>query len=406
MPANNINDIIPPSRRKKVASESVPVTDTYSSKKQKRRGGNPFLAIFGLIIVAGIAAIGIAFVFAGAKLIVHPNSQEVIVTTTITATPTPVAGAVPFEVVTLEKVASSEVPADGTETVSEKARGTLTVTNETSNPQNWVAQTRFESPGGLIYRVQSSVTIPANGTIDVEVVADQPGAQYNIGLADFTVPGLAGSPQFESIYATAKTPLTGGFEGERPVVTGGSISDVRGALNDDLTEELRASIVNEMPATGVLLKGATTITFEEAPNGEASREGYALIRQKGTVTALVLNEEALASQIAQDTIGSYNGETVMFAPEFNLSIENAPTVSELNGAEELELAVSGDGTIVWVVDPATLANAIAGKNREDARGVLANIPSVARAELVLRPFWKSVFPEDAEEIEVTVVNAR
>lgn len=410
MPANNINDIIPPSRRKKVASESVPVSDTYT-KKQKRRGGNPFLAIFGLIIVAGLAAIGVAFLFAGEKIIVHPNSQEVLVTTSVLATKTPTPGAVPFEVVTLEKVATQEVPADGTETVSEKATGTLTVVNETSDPQNWVVNTRFESPGGLIYRAQNPVSVPAasNGTpgrVDVKVVADQPGAQYNIGLADFTVPGLKGSPQFESIYATAKTPLAGGFEGERAVVTGGSEGDVRASMNSQLTQELQESIVSQIPTDAILLKGATTITFEPAPNGESSREGYAAIRQKGTAVALVLNEEVLASQVAQGTIGTYDGETVQFAPQFDLSITNAPTVSELLTAEELELAIDGEATIVWVVDTASIKNIVAGKDRQSARAALANIPAVARAELILRPFWKGKFSQDAENIEVTVMSAR
>jgi hypothetical protein len=58
--------------------------------------------------------------------------------------------------------------------------------------------------------------------------------------------------------------------------------------------------------------------------------------------------------------------------------------------------------VVWTVDPARIASAIAGKTRESAQVVLSSFPEVKRALLVLRPFWADTFPGDPKDVKVTV----
>lgn len=404
MAIKRVEDIIPPSRRKAAQSESVPVADVY---KPHKKSGRPIITLFLILLVALIAGGGVAMIFAGAKVVIHPLEREVPVNTTLVASDLETA-ALPFEIVRIEKVATQPVPADGTETVSERASGTLTVYNEfSSTPQRWVTNTRFESSEGQIYRVKKSVIIPGSkdgkpGTVEVTVYADEAGTAYNVGLTEFTIPGLAGSPQFESLYAKSKTPLTGGFIGERPVVSESKAAEVRVIAREALTEDLNNTIADQIPSGFTLLAGSVSITFESLSNGEGDGNGNATVREKGTASALVFPTDALAAALAKKTIASYDEDSVTIGKTNTLSISNLPSATELQSATEIPVSLQGTVTIVWKVSAEQIKTEIAGKTREAAETVLSNIPGIDRAELILRPFWKNSFPTDSEKITVSI----
>lgn len=407
MGPDRIDDIIPPSRRKKTAqSEGVPVEKTYEPESQGKRG-NSLLILIVIIIIALLGGLGAALLFSGAKVVVHPLEREVPVNTTFTASSDELS-ALPFETVRIEKVASQAVPADGTETVSERASGVVTVYNEfSSSPQRWVTNTRFEAPNGLIFRVKEPVDIPGMedgkpGTVDVTIYADETGTQYNVGLVDFTIPGLAGSPQFESLYAKAKTPLSGGFEGERPVVSESAAASKRAEMRTALTADLKETIKDQIPAGFTLLENSVAVIFESLSNAESEQAGSATIREKGTALALVFPTDKLAEVIAEQTVASYDGDAVTIGEMNTLAVSNLPNLGELQTAEELNLAISGSVDIVWKVSADQIKTEIAGKTRAAAETVLSNIPGIDRAELILRPFWKGSFPNDSEKITVSI----
>lgn len=404
MSANRVEDIIPPSRRRTAQSESVPVADTYEPKK---KSGRPIITLFIILLVALIAGGGIAMLFAGAKVIVHPLEREVPVNTTLVASEGG-AALLPFDIVRIEKVATQPVPADGSERVEERASGTVTIYNEfSSTPQRWVTNTRFEAPNGKIFRVKEPVVIPGSkdgkpGTVDVTIYADEVGDTYNVGLVDFTIPGLAGSPQFESLYAKAKTPLAGGFVGERPMVSESKAAEVRGIAQEALTKDLKETIRSQIPSGFTLLENSVAITFESLSNGEGDGAGQASIREKGTAVALVFPTDLLAAALAEKTIASYKEDNVTIGSTNTLKVTNLPSASELQAATELSVALEGTVDIVWKVSAEQIKTEIAGKSREAAETVLGNIPGIDRAELILRPFWKNTFPTDSEKITVSV----
>lgn len=406
MGQDRIEDIIPPSRRKKAAeSEGVPVETTYEPQEGKK--GSPLIILIVIIIIALLGGLGAALLFSGAKVVVHPLEREVPVNTTFT-TSTDELSALPFETVRIEKVATQSVPADGSETVSERASGVVTVYNEfSSSPQRWVTNTRFEAPNGLIFRVKEPVDIPGMedgqpGTVDVTIYADGTGAEYNVGLVDFTIPGLEGSPQFESMYAKAKTPLSGGFEGERPVVSEEAASGKRAEMRTALTADLNETIKDQIPAGFTLLENSVAVIFDSLANAESEQAGSATIREQGTALALVFPTDKLAEAIAIETIAIYDGNPVTIGELNSLSVSNLPNLGELQTAEELNLAISGSVDIVWKVSADQIKTEIAGKTRAAAETVLSNIPGIDRAELILRPFWKGSFPNDSEKITVSI----
>ena len=111
--------------------------------------------------------------------------------------------------VTTSRTASTTVKATGTEQVSQSASGVITIYNDYSTaPQTLITNTRFEAPDGNIYRIHQGVTVPGAtasaggaltpGTISVTAYADQPGASYNIGQTQFTIPGFKNDPSTAS----------------------------------------------------------------------------------------------------------------------------------------------------------------------------------------------------------------
>lgn len=101
-----------------------------------------------------------------------------------------------------------------------KASGTITAFNEYgSESQLLIASTRFLSSNGKIFRTTKDIYIPgANiiddeiipSSIDVEVMADYWGSEYNIGPSDFTIPGFKGTVKYVSLYGKSDTAMSGG----------------------------------------------------------------------------------------------------------------------------------------------------------------------------------------------------
>jgi hypothetical protein len=62
--------------------------------------------------------------------------------------------------------------------------------------------------------------------------------------------------------------------------------------------------------------------------------------------------------------------------------------------------LNGSTAIEWVTDETALAGDLAGKSKSNLDTVLKAYPSIESASAVVRPFWKSSFPEDSKKIKI------
>jgi hypothetical protein len=405
-----LNDIIPPSRRRTLSTPEMGLPSSGSEPPRSyppiRSGGSRRRFPLGTALVALIVLLlcaGALYAFAGAEVEVRPTVSETYVSGDFTAT---TGGELPFEVVAIEKIATKSVPAESTEQANDPAQGRITIYNKQGNAQTLIKNTRFETPEGLVYRIHDSVTVPAGsdaapGTIEVTVYADAGGDRYNIGPADFTLPGLRGSGAFDLVYAKSTGSMTGGFVGERPSVGQSTKARESTALRQTLASELTESIQGEVPEGYILIPGATITRYEDMPES-AGASGDVDIRVKGTMQAVVFPNEALAKAIAFKTVGSYGGQPVTIIDASKLTL--TPQIGDVApvGVETYGFVLSGDTAIAWNVDKDRIAGAVAGKTRESAQVVLTGFPEVDRATLILRPFWTTTFPDDPGKITVSV----
>ncbi len=398
---HKFDDIIPPSRRKDGEAIS-------NAPRAHRRSRFPYLTV-GVVLVIIIGSVAALMYFSSARIEVTPNSATAEVQSTFTATAG--TGELPFKVITVEKIASQSVKGTGTKNVTSSASGMITIYNTQSKPQTLITKTRFQTTAGLVYRIQAPVTIPSGstdkpGSVTAKVVADQPGSSYNVGPSSFTVPGFAGTPQADQVYAKSTAPMAGGASGAVPTVAPSDEVQARAALKTALATDLQKGLEEQLATTYpgyVLLPGSATTTYTALEAAPSTTEGMADVKEQGTITAVIFPNQALAKAVAASVAGlGYQGEAILFSSTDSLKIAPTAGFPDANAAS-FSFALSGTAPLVYDVDTSRIAAAVAGKTKTAAETALTAYPEVSRAIIILRPFWKQTFPEDPAAIEVTVV---
>jgi hypothetical protein len=240
----------------------------------------------------------------------------------------------------------------------------------------------------------------------VKVYADQAGSTYNVAPTSFTVPGLAGTPQADKVYARSTSAMAGGASGNVPVVDAALEAQAHRALAAALVPDLASSLEEKVPQGYILLPGAATTTYEALASEPSSATGMVDVKEQGTATAVVFPSAALARTLAvsmKDRFSSYQNEPLAFTDANKLVLAPENGIPDPS-AESFSFALSGTAGLVYVVDPVRIATAASGKTREAARVALSNYPEVKSALIKLSPFWRQAFPQDPAAISVTVRN--
>ncbi len=398
-----LEDIIPPSRRKEEPLNRV-------GREPSRNFGRPPkfpYTTFIVVVIVIAASIGALFYFSSTKVEVTPNTVSAAVQGSFTANQS--TGALPYEIITAQKIASQSVKGNGTKQVNSFASGTVTIYNTQSKSQTLIANTRFATAAGLIFRIRSAITIPAGtaakpGSITAKVYADKSGDAYNIGPTSFTVPGFAGTPQASQVYARSNTSMTGGASGNVPVVDAVTEKQAREALAAALAPDLLASLETQVPEGYLLLPGASATTYEELTSAPSATTGMVDVKEQGTVTAIVFPNAALAETIAASVGGlGYQGEPLSLSSVSDLKLVAAEGLPAPD-TPSFSFTLSGTAPLVYTVDPTRIAAAVSGKTKAAAEVALTNYPEVKRALIILRPFWRQTFPQDPASIAVSVTS--
>ncbi len=398
---HTLDDIIPPSKRKESDPSHSP------AKEYNHRSKFPF-GILSIVVLVIATSVGTLFYFSISKVEVTPNTVSAAVQNSFNASQS--GGVLPFEIITAEKTASQSVTSTGTKTVNSSASGMITIYNTQKSAQKLISNTRFATTAGLIFRIHSAVTVPGGtvakpGSVSVKVYADQNGSSYNVDPTSFTIPGFAGTPQASQVYARSTTAMTGGASGTVPVVDASVENTTKNALISALGPDLASSIQSQVPEGYVLLPGAATTTYAELAPSPSETTGMVDIKEKGTIIAVVFPNTALASAIASSTEDlHYHGEPLSLASANTLTLQSAGIPNA--DSKTFSFQLSGTAQLIYTVDSAKIAAAIAGETRSAAEVALTNYPEIKRAIITLRPFWRQTFPQDPASISVVVVSTR
>lgn len=409
---------LPPRRPRNDGPEIQYSHPSRSMPIRPRKKGFPWLATAGTIsVLILVGAFVLSMVFSGATVTVHPRQQKAFVDGTFVASREAAPGQLSYELLILDKTLTKTLPANGEENVEERATGRITIYNEfDEEEQRLIKNTRFETGGGKIFRIQDSVTVPgatkkADGTltpskVEVTVFADEPGESYNVPAGRFTIPGFRDTPRYEKFYGVSEGPMAGGFIGKKKKVDEKDEAAARTALN----EELKTALLEEAFAEGkkpedyYLYKDATFFRFEEKPD-EGSKSDSVDIAQGGTVYAVLLKKDQLAQFIASQAIGGFDNSPLAIRNPDELTVTAAEMPAETSPTPPWEggpvsLTISGTASLVWTYDKDQLAKDLSGRDTKALETILSGFKGIEKATVVHRPFWKKTFPEDPKDIEV------
>jgi hypothetical protein len=322
-------------------------------------------------------------------------------------------GTLPYQIITTSRTASTSVAANGTTHATRAASGVATIYNNYSTQsQDLIANTRFEAPDGKIYRIHSVLTVPGAsknadgslnpGSISTSLFADQPGAEYNRGSTQFTIPGFKGDPRYTKFYAQAGS-ITNGFVGTEPAVASSTLASAKSAMEQGLQNALRSAAATGIPVEFLPVPGTLQITYGTV-EATAGQNGQVILSQSAQASADIVRAADLAAAIARQEVQGYNGEAVGFADNTQIAIALASSSKTTEGA--LQLQLSGTPTLVWQFDPNSLKQALLGKNKSQFESIIQSFaPAIecspkTPCNASLRPFWKQNFPSDPAKITV------
>ncbi|MDQ3089904.1 MAG: hypothetical protein M3Q24_02000 [bacterium] len=386
----------------------APKPRDFSPPKQKRNLPKKPI-IFGVIGLVVFLTLGIFSLVSGATITYKPKTLQTSFSNEIyPAKRSGLPGELLFHVIKISSEESAEAPASGEKQVSEKASGIIIVYNNSdTSPQKLIKNTRFETADGKVYRVQNDISVPGKinasgnsvpGSLEVSVYADQPGDSYNIGLSDFTLPGLKGDPKFSTIYARSKTPMSGGLIGTVKNVSAEDKLKAETAIEESLRNNLLIKARADMPADFVLLPNLSQTTFEKLPEGQAEGD-KAVVRVRGNYSALIFKKSDLANYLTSKKTALSPSETVNTNfDELDVNFVKLPA-GDLASIDNTEILVNGNALMMWISDEAQIAQDVVGKGKDQLELIMQNYPSVIDASAVIKPLWKSSFPEDVSKIK-------
>ena len=417
----NIDDVVVPERRRSI--RNISVSDVRTSTSNKLRGVKkeaesdekyashlppplpPRLRrkgprrIFWALILAGLIFVFTTMsLLSGATLSYVPRSASVAFSgESFSAYKS--GDALIYSVVKLSGDKGVEVPATGEKDVTRKASGTIIIYNNSNAAQELIATTRFESSQGKVYRISKGVNVPANGLVEAGVTADQAGSEYNIDLTDFTLPGLKGTPKFQTIYARSKSVISGGFVGKEKSVEPVILTKAKEDLKATLSQELLIRAKAEVPVEFILFSPLSSISFEDLLQSESTESGGVTINLRGNLYGVMFKRSELSRALALSKLELALTEEVEIANLDSLEVSFAGiTPADILTLSKIDFKVNGSAKVLWKTDETLLARDLLGRKKSEVLELLKNYPSIKDASVTLYPFWHTAFPDDVGKI--------
>jgi hypothetical protein len=389
--------------------------DSYQSGPEHQppgRHNSHRAATFGLWFVGVVSILFVFFLFSvlfsETTVTVYPETADISIDQTYTAANDNSEESMPFSVVTATDSLEVNATTTGTEYREEVASGDLTVYNDhTTESIQLVANTRFQTSNGLIYRARDAVIVPGQssagnpGTVTVTVYADEPGREYNVSSARFSIPGFTGT-EFESgVYAQSSGSISGGIADEVPIVSTSTQQALETEVGDQLENQLVSAAMQDIPDGFILYDEALFFTSSLGTSNATTSEETSLTVE-GELNAIVFDARQLSTYLAtnySDDISSQSDIRIQNLEDFEFSISDRDSFTPSEGAS-FEFSLKGDSQIVWQYDERALVRDLRGLQKDRLNEVLVNYESIQRAEVVTRPFWKQNLPDDAAEIGI------
>lgn len=345
------------------------------------------------------------------RIIPHKNDFSISIPVTISDKITQideVYGIIPGESIQIEKIVSKNFASSGEKDVFQKAKGRIIIYNNfNTSSQALIATTRFQNPEGLVFRIIKTIVIPRGmkvgqklepGQIEVEVVADRAGEEYNIEPAEFKIPGFLGTPKYQGFYAKSVEKFSGGFVGESSIITKEDIEKAENQVKEEAANEIRKELA--LLVNFKILDETLNIELEKTVDsnkigdlGKDFKVGY-----RAKLKTIAFREEDAVKFVFQYVKNSQN----LKVAERRLRIDyNEIKFNKKNN--ELSLRLTSSGQTAENIDKEKIVSEITNRKKNEAKSYLGNLKEIESAQIFLSPFWVRSIPKNKDRVEIQVV---
>lgn len=370
-----------------------------------------------VLIIAGIIGL-IVFLFLATKVL--PKAAITIQTTS-----TPVSAnfdlttadsakavdseksIVPAVLKTSDQTSTQQVPATGQQNKGEKASGPVTLKNCGTSVVTVPAGTAV-STGGLVYITQAAKSLgalpapcPSTGanTADVDVVAQTPGAKYNVGAGQtFAVSG------YSNVSASNAAAFSGGTDSVVTIVQQSDIDGAKSKITTQSSDDFSKNFQKKLDEEGFYvitstLKIAEPVTTATPEVGQPATT--VTVNIKITYSIVALKKDDL-KQIVSDRLEKQIDKAKQQILDKDLLKNLTASVQNQTSPTNMTLNITVEASATPNIDTEAIKRQAGGLKKGDIRNFVGQLPGVKDVDVNMSPFWVSKAPNKPARITVTL----
>jgi hypothetical protein len=360
--------------------------------------------VIGFVALTAVLVVLILY-FSFSKTTITVTAKEVPQEITLETTVSELSGTV---LLTDVEGSATSTDVQSTQSVTGKAKGTVTIVNNYTKAQPLAATTRLLSKEGVLFRTDEFVTVPAGGSVNVGVTADAEGASGDIAASTFEIVALWEGLK-KDIYATSSAPMTGGVSSVG-VVTENDIAAIKNDAEDEVLTKAQTLFEADMatrsglPEDAFVPEQGTVVTvISESVNANAGDHVANLTATQNATVALPIVDQAKLLEYVQANIASHipAGMSLKSALSADMIAITLDTLHEDQTDADITITVHAPAIITAsnsILNPDNLVN----KTGPEVVAYLTTFDQVDAVTVDFSPFWVTRTPRLTDHITVTV----
>lgn len=287
-----------------------------------------------------------------------------------------------------------------TEIIGEEVSGKVIIINNYNKNQPLVATTRLLSPDNKLFRIKETVSVPAGGSVEAEVYADDPSEAMAIGPTRFTIPGLWAGLQ-EKIYAESKIKFNYGKQVKKYIKQ----SDIDKAVKD-----LKGVLIKEAEKKfGDNYKGHDKVIYNIDENSVSAEVDGKVGEEKekfkvnieALVTIVAFSKEQAGNLARNKLLTIIPSSKNLIDFDINNILFNLNNLDFNNGLATIKSSFDGK---MMLTDNADIIDRhkIVGLTENQLKDYLDNFQEIAGYDLIFRPSFKKKVPNLADRIKIEI----
>ena len=286
----------------------------------------------------------------------------------------------------------------GKKIIGQEAVGMVTLYNNYTKNQPLVATTRLLSADNKLFRIKETVNVPAGGSIDVAIYADEPSPEMEIGPSRFTIPGLWAGLQ-DQIYAESKEAVVYQKKTQN-LITKEDIDNAILDLKQDLIAKAEMQLGDNKEYSEVIynVDENSIVSTVDGKIDEEKDEFEVKIKANVVVVAFDGSKALELARQKLDNSVSANEEILSFDEKIDYALTNFDVVQ---GSASINATFEGKVTLKEnseIIDK----KKIVGLKKDQLEVYLGSLPGIAGYEVKFYPSFIKKVPKLVDRIEILI----